>query len=145
VNTTTAQTPTARTPEYQALLAQYKTNLLKYQKGPRWHFGGIESGLGFNDTEITIEEMRAMAENVSPTGEIVKPYEVVDVTPSYGWICATFPDKYGGFDYDQYSEWIKAQKEVFYYGRSRENFHPNEAFRIAAALGRRKVILEDYS
>lgn len=145
MSTTHAQTETARTPEYRALLETYKTNLQKYQKGPQWHFGGLETGLSYDGQEITLEEMRAMVDRVSPTGEIVTPDEVEDVTPTYERVCKMFPDGYGSYDYDQYSEWIKTQKDTFYYGRGREDFNYYEAFYIAASLGRKKVILEDYS
>jgi hypothetical protein len=138
------ENPIVKTPEYQQYLAQYKENLLKYQPGPQWYFGGVESGVGFDNHVITLEEMKGMARRVSPVGPEVHIDEVENITPSYDWLCKEFPDSFG-FDYDSYTKWISEQKDAFYYGRGREDFSAHEGYSIAARLGYRKVIMEDYS
>jgi hypothetical protein len=139
------ENPIVKSEEYQKYLKIYKENLLKYQPGPRWYFGGIESGIGFNDKHITIEEIKKMAERVSPIGPEVHIDQVENVTPSWDWLCKTFPDPGMFFDYEKYQNWIDEQTDVFYYSRGRENFSSYEAYSIAAKLGYRKVIMEDLS
>lgn len=139
------ENPIVNSPEYQHYLNIYKTNLTKYQPGPKWYFGGVEKGLGFNNIPITLEKMREMAEGVSPIGPEVHVDEVFDVTPSWDWLCKQFPHPGMFFDYDKYSTWIQEQTDTFYYGRGKEDFSAYEAYSIASKLGYRKVIMENYS
>jgi hypothetical protein len=139
------ENPIVKTEEYQHYLNIYKTNLTKYQSGPEWHFGGVESGIGFNGHHITIEEIKRMAERVSPIGPEVHIDEVYNVTPSWKWLYETFPDPLMNFDYEKYQNWIDEQTDTFYYSRGEENFSAYEAYSIAAKLGYRKVIMEDLS
>ena len=44
-----------------------------------------------------------------------------------------------------FKKWIDEQKDAFYYGRGKEDFSRFEAFAIAAKLGYKKVIMENYS
>lgn len=133
------------TPEYQHYLNIYKTNLTKYQPGPRWYFGGIEKGIGFNQHQITLEEMCKMSERVSPIGPKLHIDEVYDITPSWNWLCEQFPNSGMFFDYDKYTKWIEEQTDAFYYSRGKEDFSVHEAYTIAAKLGYRKVIMENLS
>ena len=124
--------------DYRALVNQYKTNLLKYQPGPKWHFGGIESGIDFEGNPITIDEMKRLVAKVSPIGPEVPEEEVTDVTPDW--------ETYKAFeDYNAYQMWIESQHDAFYYSREKESFSAWEAYRIAAKLGYRKVIMENLS
>jgi hypothetical protein len=136
--------PIVNSPEYQEYLKIYKTNLLKYQPGPKWYFGGLEEGIAFQDKVITLDEIKKMAERVSPIGPEVHIDEVVNITPSWDWLCEQFPSA-SFFDYDKYGQWIEEQTDAFYYGRGREDFSSHEAYSIAAKLGYRKVIMEDFS
>jgi hypothetical protein len=139
------ENPIVNIPEYQHYLNIYKTNLTKYQPGPRWYFEGYEKGIGFNDEPITLEKMKKMAEGVSPIGPELHTDEVHDITPSWNWLCEQFPDPVMFFDYDKYTKWIQDQTDAFYYGRGKEDFFIHEAYSIAAKLGYRKVIMENYS
>lgn len=136
--------PIVNSVEYQEYLNIYKTNLLKYQPGPKWYFGGVEEGIGFEQKVITLDEMKKMADNVSPIGPEVHIDEVVNITPSWDWLCEQFPSA-SFFDYNKYRQWIDEQTDAFYYGRGREDFSSHEAYSIAAKLGYRKVIMENFS
>jgi len=131
----TNSTTISKTPEYQAALKQYKTNLKKYQPGPKWYFGSFESGTRFDGTEITVADMQKSAALVSPIGPAVSVDEVENITPSYDFF----------IDYSQYEKWVDDQKDAFFYGREKCSFYTGEAYRIAASLGYKKVILENYS
>jgi hypothetical protein len=133
----------ANTPEYKQYFNQYQTNLLKFQPGVNWYFRNIEKGHGFQGA-ITLEEMKEMAARVSPVGQPLDPSQVTDITPSYEQLCESFPTKWG-YDYNQYSQWISKQTDVFYYSREKHNFSVAEGYAIAAALGYHKVILENLS
>lgn len=124
--------------EYRALVNEYKTNLLKYQPGPKWYFGRVESGIDFDGKPITIEDMKRLVASVSPIGPEVPEEEVVDVTPDW--------ETYKAFEnYDAYQLWIESQPDVFYYSRGKEDFSTWQAYRTAAKLGYRKVIMENLS
>jgi len=138
----TNSTTISKTPEYQAALKQYKTNLKKYQPGPKWYFGSFESGTRFDGTEITVADMQKSAALVSPIGPAVSVDEVENITPSYDFfieLCGP------NMDYSQYEKWVDDQKDAFFYGREKCSFYTGEAYRIAASLGYKKVILENYS
>jgi hypothetical protein len=139
------ENPIVKTPEYQKYLKMYKSNLLKYQPGPRWYFGGVEEGIGFNDRLITLEEMKNMAERVSPIGPGLRIDEVEDATPSWDWLCENFPDSISFYNYEKFQDWVDQQTDIFYYGRGKEDFFTHEAYSIAAKLGYRKIIMENYS
>ena len=135
--------PIVGTPEFELLVAQYKENLNKYQPG-NWYFGRIEKGLNWDDSHMSIEELKAVVSKVSPIGTPVNVDDVVDVTPTYEELNKMFPGEFG-YDYNLYSNWLCEQIDVFYYGRGREDFSRWEAFKIAAQLGYKKVIMEDFS
>ena len=139
--------PIANTPEYKQYFNQFRNNLLKYQPRVNWYFENIEKGIGlgigFNDI-ITLEEMKRMAESVSPIGPKVPINEVEDVTPSYDDLCNKFPSKFG-YSYSEFQNWVSQQKDIFYYSRAKEDFSVNEGYRIASELGYRKVIMENLS
>jgi hypothetical protein len=139
------QNPIVQTPEYQHYLKIYKENLPKYQPGPRWYFGGVEKGIGFNQIFITLEDMKRMANSVSPIGPEIHIDEVHNITPTWEWLCEQFPDPGMFFDYDKYTQWIREQTDAFYYSRGKEDFSAYEAYSIAAKLGYRKVIMENLS
>ena len=134
-------TPISQTPAYKAAFKQYKTNLLKYEPGINWYFDEIKNGHGFNE-ELTLEIMQEMAKKVSPVGPAVSSEEVVDITPSWKEY-----EKIVGptWDYAKYEAWTSAQTDAFYYGRGKDNFNVWEAYKIAASLGYKKVIMENYS
>jgi hypothetical protein len=135
--------PIANTQEYKQYYNQFRTNLLKYQPRVKWYFKNIEKGIGFNDI-ITLEEMKRMAESVSPIGPKVPINEIEDITPSYNELCDKFHSKFG-YSYSDYQKWISQQKDVFYYSREKVDFSVNEGYRIASELGYRKVIMENLS
>lgn len=133
-----ARTQIAKSPEYQAALAQYKTNLEMYQGETKWYYEGYESGINFHGEEITLEEMQWAAKKVSPIGPPVAVHVIEDVTPSWEEYC-----KFE--DYNAYRDWVSAQDDVFYYSRGRENFHVGTGLFIAASLGYKKIIMENLS
>jgi hypothetical protein len=137
--------PIVNTPEYQLLLNQYKTNLMKYQPGINWYFENVEKGEEWNGTLITIEEMKRRADSVSPIGPEVHIDEVQNITPTWEWLCKTYPDENMFYDSDQYTQWIRNQKDAFFYSRGKEDFSTYESYLIAAKLGYRKVITENLS
>ena len=70
--------------------------------------------------------------------------DVVDITPSWEWLCETFPS---GFDYDddQYWDWIQSQTDVYFYERPRCSFDYYEAKALAAEAGFSKLIVSNLS
>lgn len=135
--------PVVKTKEYKQALKAYKHGLKTYQPGPKWYFGSVEKGISFDGEFITIEKMQEMARNVNPIGPEVSVDEVVDITPSYEEFLKICGSDFGG--YDNYTNWVKEQTDAFYYGRGKEDFFVWEAFQIAAKLGYKKVIMENYS
>lgn len=135
--------PVVKTKEYQKALKAYKHGLTTYQPGPKWYFGGVESGVSYDGSLITVEQMQNMAINVNPIGPETSIDDVVDITPSYAEFVKICGSEFGG--YENYTKWIDEQKDAFYYGRGKEDFSAYEAFRIAAKLGYKKVIMENYS
>jgi hypothetical protein len=129
---------------YQEHLNRYKTNLLRYQPGIQWYFGNFEKGLDFRGNSMTEDKMKETADSVSPIGPSVSIDEVVDITPTWEWLCEQFPDRFG-YDESKFQEWISEQSDAFFYGREKTSFFVSEAFEIAANLGYRKVILENLS
>ena len=134
----TNRTQIANSPEYQAALAQYKTNLEMYQGDTTWYYGGYEKGIDFHGEEITLEEMQRAAKKVSPVGPPVAIHEIQDMTPSWEEYCEFE-------DYDAYMDWIVSQDDVFYYSRGREDFHAGTGLQIAASLGYKKIVMENLS
>jgi hypothetical protein len=133
-----ARTNIAKSPEYQAALHEYKTNLVSYQGDTEWHFGAYETGIDFHGEEITLEEMQRAAKKVSPIGPPVWVYEIEDLTPS--------SEQYSNFkDYMEYMDWIQSQDDVFHYFREKDEFHPGTGLQIAASLGYKKIIMENLS
>lgn len=133
-----ARTNIAKSPEYQAALAQYKTNLETYQGDAKWNYAGYESGIDFHGEEISLEEMQRAAKKVSPVGPPVAIYEIEDVTPSW--------EEYCKFEnYNAYMDWIASQDDIFYYFRGREDFHVGTGLQIAASLGYSKIVMENLS
>ena len=133
-----ARTNIAKSPEYQAALAQYKTNLEMYQGETKWYYEGYESGVNFHGEEITLEEMQRAAKKVSPVGPPVAVHEIEDMTPSWEEYC-----KFE--DYNAYMTWIEDQDDIFYYFRERDEFHVGTGLQIAASLGHKKIIMENLS
>jgi hypothetical protein len=133
-----ARTNIAKSPEYQAALAQYKTNLEMYQGETKWYYEGYESGVNFHGEEITLEEMQRAAKKVSPVGPPVAVHEIEDMTPSWEEYC-----KFE--DYNAYMKWIEDQDDIFYYFRERDEFHVGTGLQIAASLGHKKIIMENLS
>lgn len=140
---TEIKNPIVETKEYQQALEAYKYGLTTYQPGPKWYFGGVEKGISFDGSLITLERMQNMAINVNPIGPEMPVEEVVDITPSWQEYLQICGSDFSG--YDNYTKWIDEQKDAFYYGRSKEDFFKWEAFEIAAKLGYKKVIMENYS
>ena len=136
--------PLASTKEWKDGVKLYKKNLLKYQPGPSWYFGLIESGINWDDTLMTMEDLQKRILSVSPIGPKVSIDEVKDVTPSYEFLCKNFPDG-KSYSYDKFIDWVMSQKDVFFYSRGKENFYGWEAFSIASKMGYRKVIMENLS
>ena len=133
-----AMTSIAKTPEYQAALHEYKTNLETYQGDVRWNYRSYESGIDWHGDEISLEEMQRAAKKVSPIGPPVAIHEIEDVTPSW--------EQYSGFkDYNEYMEWISEQDDLFYYFREKDKFHAGTGLQIAASLGYKKIIMENLS
>ena len=124
--------------EYQLLVLEYKSNLLKYQPGPKWYFGTFEKGIDWEGKVITVEDMKRYVAKVSPIGPPVPEDLIEDVTPTW--------DNYKQFeDYEAYQSWIASQPDAFYYSRGKEEFSVYEAYRIASQLGYSKLIMENLS
>lgn len=140
---TEIKNPIAETKEYKKALESYKHGLTTYQPGPKWYFGNVEKGISFDGSMITLEQMQNMAINVNPIGPAFSIDEVEDITPSYDEFVKIVGADFSG--YDNYTKWIDEQKDAFYYGRGKEDFSRYEAFAIAAKLGYKKVIMENYS
>lgn len=145
--------PLASTQEWKEKVELYKTNLLKYQPGPKWYFGGVEEGLKYDSglTLMTMEDLDQMIKHVSPIGPKVDINSIKELSLSHEQLCEMFPHYYGNecisylYNYEEYMNWIDNQSDVFYYARSREDFNMNEAYRIASDLGYSKLIVEDLS
>jgi len=100
------------------------------------------------DKLMTIEELKELVKRVSPVGPEVPVDEVVDITPSWDWLCENCKsdDKSCHFyDYNKYMDWVDSQTDAFYYSRGKEDFFKWEGYEIAAKLGYRKVIFENLS
>jgi hypothetical protein len=72
-------------------------------------------------------------------------YDVQDV--EYETVPAKFktPEQYSDPTLqDEFSEWCRAEG-IFYYARPREDFSTQEAYRLAAAEGLSRVLMEDLS
>src|SRR5689334_2058468 len=105
--TTTIINPLTTTPEYIALVAQYKEMLEKYQSGPEWYFGHLERGTDWDNQLITIEMLQGYVKRVSPIGPEIDEDQVLNITPTWDQYCAITGPLY---DYEKYMDWISEQK-----------------------------------
>jgi len=101
--------------------------------------------------EYPIEKLHSIVDRYIPTGEKIKPEDVVDITLSYEVLCKMFPEDnivFKSFDYNQYDEWLNRQLDMgdcYYYSREKHDFFVWEAYELAAKLGRKYVIMENMS
>jgi hypothetical protein len=129
---------------YQENLNRYITNIHKYQPGVNWYYDHFKRGFDRNGNPISEEQMKSAADAVSPMGYSIPPNEVIDITPSWEWLCEQFPDRFG-YDESKFQQWISEQKDAFFYAREKHNFSIDEARQIAGKLGYRKMIVENLS
>lgn len=135
--------------KFQEGIAKYKEIVNKYH-GKGYYFGCIEKGLTWNeetchhDKFMTYEDLEKQIKSVSPVGPAVKVEEVVDVTPSYEFLCKTFPQG-SYFNYNKYQDWLSSQEDTYHYARGNEEFSVYEAYQIASGLGYKKIIMENLS
>lgn len=129
------------TEDRKELISMIKANHKKFQPNQKWAYFFYE-----NEKECSIVMLQEAVKRTGSFGPAIDPNDVMDITPKYSELCKMFPDG-DYFNYDQYSDWVNEQvkKGAFYYSRGKEDFFVNEAFRIAAAMGRDKVILENLS
>lgn len=146
------ENPLTQTPEWKALVSKYIRMMKKYQSGPAWCFDHIETGIDWNDETgrfdklMSIETLRGMVKRVSPIGPEVPIDDIVDITPTWEWLCENCKsDKNRHYDYDKYMKWVDEQTDAFYYARGKEDFYKWKAFEIASKLGYKKVIMENMS